>query len=147
MPVPEGEEWLDEAQEEWETPVDLQSPTRYAEANLAIKLLSCEFLGHEVRVALGRFISEYSLYTVWFHREVKRSGFSVKETTFLLGLPSEQTRIVYEAWKMLEVVDVLNAPNDVVRERRVTAAAALTAALQSAAGKLMDVRKRESQTG
>ncbi len=129
---------------EWEPPADLCKPTRYPEANLAIRLLSCEILGHEVYVSLGRFITEHSLYTIWFMHEVKGAGQGIKESMLLAEVPLEQTRIVYEAWKEFERIDELDAPNEVLRERRRAVAAELAGALKSAAATLVRIREENS---
>ena len=65
MPMPPGWEWLDDLPDEWEAPPDLQIPTPYPEVNLMIRLLSCEFLGFEVRAEIGRFVAEEALYDMW----------------------------------------------------------------------------------
>lgn len=145
MPTPEGLEWLNELPEELETPLDLREPTENPEVNLVIKILSCEILGHEVRAAVGRFVTEQALFTIWFLDDVKGSGREMKESALLSQIPMEQTRNVYEAWKKFESIDELVAPNEVLRERRVTTAAGLTTALEHAAEIL--VRVREGSAG
>jgi hypothetical protein len=145
--MPQGWEWLDDLPEEWEAPPDLQRPTRYPEVNLVIRLLSCEFLGFEVRAAIGRFVTEEALYDMWFVENVERAGWGEKKSALLREVPMEQTRIVYEAWKVLDAVEGLNAPNDVLLERRVTATAALTVALQEAAENFVRIRVENSPPG
>lgn len=141
MPTPKGWEWLSELPEEWQPPPELQSPTNSAEANLAIKILSCGILGHEVVSALGRYITENARFTIWFLRDVKGSDRGMKELALLVEVPSEQTRIVYEAWKRFEAVDAMKAPDEVLRARRVTTQAALAVALRRAAETLASVRE------
>ncbi|WP_162906971.1 hypothetical protein [Allorhizocola rhizosphaerae] len=102
MSLPEGWEWLDDVPDEWEAPEELRRPTRFPHANLAIRMLSCEYLSHENRVLLGRFISEYSLFQMWYLDERKESGGDPKEAALLAQVPMNQTRLVYEAWKQLE---------------------------------------------
>lgn len=56
----------------------------------------------------------------------------------------EQTRTVYEAWRVLDAIDGLDAPDVVVRERREEAIAALMAALQEAAERFVRIRLENS---
>jgi hypothetical protein len=142
--MPQGWEWLDDLPDEWEAPPDLQSPTAYPEVNLVIQLLSCEFLGFEVRAAIGHFVAEEALYDMWFVENVETAGWEMKKSALLREVPMEQTRIVYEAWKALDAVGELDAPNDVLLERRVTATAALRAALQEAAERFVRIRAENS---
>lgn len=140
MPVPEGWEWLNDLPKEWETPPELLEPTGDPEANLVIRILSSEVLGHEVRAAVGRFVTEHALFTIWFFDNVKRSDRGMKESALLSQIPAEETQNVYEAWKIFEDVDELDAPREELRNRRVAAAAGLTTALERAAERLARVR-------
>ncbi|BCB88104.1 hypothetical protein Psuf_054170 [Phytohabitans suffuscus] len=140
MPVPEGWEWLNDLPREWEVPSELLEPAGSPEVNLVIGILSSEILGHEVRAAVGRFVTEHALFTIWFAEDVKRSDRSMKESALLSQIPAEGTRSVYDAWKKFRDVDGLDAPPEEIRNRRVAAAADLTAALEGAAEKLARVR-------
>jgi len=80
-------DWILELPDGWEPPDELRTPSMSIEANLAIRMLSCDYLGHEVRVLLGRFITEHSLFTLWYLREAKSSRYGLKETLMLGGLP------------------------------------------------------------
>lgn len=144
MPVPPGWEWLDDLPDEWEAPSDLQSPTPYPEVNLAIQLLSCEFLRFEVRVEIGRFVTEEALYDMWFIENFKTAGWGMKKSAQLREVPMEQTRTVYEAWKAFDAVGKLQASNDVLREQRVSAMAALRVALQEAVEQFIHIRAENS---
>jgi len=141
MPTPEGWEWLNDLPEEWRTPLDLLEPTADPDTNLVIRILSCEILGHEVRAAVGRFVTEQALFTIWFLDDVKGSGRGMKESTLLSQIPIEQTRTVYEAWKKFEGIGDLDAPNGELRERRMVTAAELATALEHAAETLTRVRE------
>ncbi|GAA1020278.1 hypothetical protein Aple_078810 [Acrocarpospora pleiomorpha] len=145
MPIPEGWEWLNELPEEWETPPDLQTPTNNLEANLVIKMLSCEILGQDVRAAIGGFISAQALYTMWFFDDVKSSGRGMREVTLLAVFPTEQTRDVYKAWKRFERVGEQEGRDEVLRDRRIAAAAELAEALERAAEALDRVRKGDGR--
>ncbi len=147
MARPQGWEWLDELPDEWEAPSDLQSPTPYPEVNLTIQLLSCDFLGFEVRAAIGRFVTQEALYDIWFVENVEAAGWGMKRTAQLREVPMEQTRIVYEAWRALDSIRGIEAPNDVLRERRVDAIAVLKAALEEAAGQFIRIRSDDSPAG
>ncbi|MFI8984653.1 hypothetical protein ACIG63_06110 [Streptomyces antimycoticus] len=144
MSMSHGWEWLDDLPDEWEAPSDLQSPTPYPEVNVAIQILSCDFLGFDVRAAIGHFIAEEALYDMWFVENVEADGWGGKKAALLREVPMEQTRIVYESWKTLDAVSEIDAPNDVVRERRVTAIAELKAALQRAAEEFERIRTENS---
>lgn len=91
MPMPQGWEWLDDLPDEWEAPPDLQSPTPYPEVNLEIQLLSCEFLGFEVRAAIGRFVAEEAFYGLRFVDNVETAGWGMKKSALLREVPMEQT--------------------------------------------------------
>ncbi|GAA3435188.1 hypothetical protein [Kutzneria kofuensis] len=127
-------EWIDEIPDGWEPPVDLLGPSQDVVANLAIKMLTCDYLGHQVLVLVGRFIAEHSLFTMWFLREGK-AAVGAREALLLTLLPMEQVRIVYEAWQYFERVPVVaNSDEEAVRlgERRGQARLGLENALQSA---------------
>ncbi len=115
--------------------------------NLTIQLLSCDFLGFEVRAAIGRFVTQEALYDIWFVENVEAAGWGMKRTAQLREVPMEQTRIVYEAWRALDSIREIEAPNDVLRERRVDAIAVLKAALEEAAGQFIRIRSDDSPAG
>jgi hypothetical protein len=141
VPLPPGWEWLDELPDEWEPPAELGVPTSVTHTNLAIKIMSCDFIGHETSAAVGRFVTEHALFTMWYVREVKQSGqWTGKQAGILAGIPSEQTRVVYEAWKAFDDVALHTAPSENLRERRAATQAALATALNSAATTLADTR-------
>lgn len=140
MSMPQGWEWLDDVPNEWEAPPELQNPTPYLEVNLAIRLLSCDFLGFDVRVEIGRFVTEEALYDIWFVENVQSAGWEMKRTALLREVPVEQARIVYGAWTVLDSVNELDAPDGVLLERRKTATAALKVALQEAADRFVRIR-------
>ncbi|MEW2445874.1 hypothetical protein [Micromonospora marina] len=124
-------DWLSEVPDEWEPPGELLEPSKSVETNLAIRMLSCDYLGHEVLVLLGRFIAENSLFTLWFLKEGKASQRGLKETAILAGLPLEQTRVVYEAWRRFEEVSDMQEADAILGERRRAAQVELSAALQA----------------
>jgi hypothetical protein len=66
-------DWLADMSDEWEIPGELEEPTGFPEANMAIKILSCEILGHDVRAAVGRFVTAQALSTICFLEGVKGS--------------------------------------------------------------------------
>ena len=144
MVTPQGWEWGDDFPEEWEVPVDLQAPTPYPEVNLVILLLSCDFLDFEVRAAIGTFVSQEALYDQWFVENVGAAGWGAKRSAQLREVPMEQTRIVYEAWKVLDGVNGLDAPDGVLLERRMRAIAGLHAALRGAVERFGEIRSEFS---
>jgi len=145
--VPEGWGWLEDLPDEWEAPAELGAPTPYPEVNLAIKLLSCEFLGFEVRVAIGRFVSEEALYDLWFLENLGTAGWGARQSALLREVPMEQTRIVYEAWNRLDQVGEMNAPNAELRDRRAAASTQLMAALERAVEMFIRVRQGDLDVG
>jgi hypothetical protein len=103
-------------------------------------MLSCDFLDFEARAAIGRFVTEEALYDLWFVENVRHVGWVEPESELLREVPMQQTRVVYEAWRTLEAVDDLVAPNEVLRERRLAAIAGLTVALNEAAEEFVRIR-------
>src|SRR5262245_58287676 len=96
VPLPPGWEWLDDLPDEWEPPAELREPTPLPHTNLAIKIMSCDFISHEACAALGRFVTEHALFTMWYVRSVKHSGrWTGKQAAILADIPYEQTRVVY----------------------------------------------------
>lgn len=132
---------MDHVPNEWEPPVDLQIPTPYPEVNIAIKLLACDFLGFEVRVAIGRFVEEEAKYDIWFLDNAVRAGWGDGKMASLREVPMEQTRNVYDAWKRFENIDMLKLPNSELRERRVVATSDLVNALKRAADTFVRMRE------
>lgn len=88
--------------EEWEPPDELLSPAVAVDLNLAIRILSCEVIGRDICVLVGRFIAEQSLYAIWFHDEVKGSGLGPAEVLRLVNVGHEQVRSVFESWNAFE---------------------------------------------
>lgn len=140
MTVPRDWEWLDGMPDEWEAPRELQDPTPYPEVNLAILLLSCDFLSFEVRAAIGHFIVEEAQYDMWFVENFETAGWGTKKSAQLREVPMEQARIIYEAWKALDAVNGLDAPNEALLQLRVGAIAGLMDALQKAAEEFLRIR-------
>ncbi|GAB1644303.1 hypothetical protein KRMM14A1259_47260 [Krasilnikovia sp. MM14-A1259] len=147
MPMPQGWEWLDDLPDEWEAPPDLQIPTPYPEVNLAIRLLSCEFLDFGIRAAIGRFITEEALYDLWFVDHLESAGWDARRSALLREVPMEHTRTVYEAWKELDSINQLDAPNAVLLNRRREAITALGAALHVAVEGFVRTRRDNSPNG
>ena len=119
--------------EEWEWPPELDAPTSFPEINLAIRILSCDYVGYRVLIALGRYISENASYMMWVAK-VKGSGATAKDVAILGHIQLEQARRIYEAWRAFEELDRLDAPNEVVGERRSVAGDALAAVLTERCG-------------
>lgn len=138
-------DWLSEVLDEWEPPGELLEPSRSVVANLAIRMLSCDYLGHEVLVLLGRFIAEHSLFTLWFLKEGKASQRGLKEAAILAGLPRRQTRVVYEAWRRFEEVSDMQEADAVLAERRRVAQEELSVALQAGIATLSRARIVDSE--
>jgi len=108
---PAGWDWLDEVPDDWVPPEDLSGPTGSVDTDLAIRLLSCEILGPEVRAAVGRFVTEQAQYLLWFLTEGRAAG-----------------------------IRALDAPDEVLRQRRVDASAALEITLDKAVDALKSRR-------
>jgi hypothetical protein len=137
-------EWLDDVPDEWEPPIDLLEPSRDPIANLAIKMLSCDHLGHRALALVGQFVAEHSLFTLWFLDEGK-SKLSAKESLLLTLVPMEQARVVYEAWLRFDGVPLAVGQLDAAElgARRAIACEELEKALQGA----IDVFRRATGGG
>ncbi|WP_404954939.1 hypothetical protein [Streptomyces sp. 147326] len=92
---------MDEVPDEWDPPEELLTPSNSIEHNLAIKILSCELVGVKISEWTGRFVVEQSLLSAWLY-ELKQSD--VEKAMRLSGAALEQTRLVFESWKSLEVI-------------------------------------------
>lgn len=98
MPIPEEWAWLNDLPKEWVTPADLRGPTSDPDTNLVIKMLEAQALGNEMVDLLGRFLSQYALFHLWFQREAKPSDIPDQELALVSLVPRRQTRNVYLAW-------------------------------------------------
>ncbi|MEW2417717.1 hypothetical protein AB0953_28905 [Streptomyces sp. NPDC046866] len=101
MSIPPSWGWLDEVPDEWDPPEELLAPSNSIENNLAIKILSCEVVGAEISEWTGRFVMEQSIHSAWLYK-VKQSD--AERAVRLSGAALEQTRLVFEAWKPLELI-------------------------------------------
>jgi hypothetical protein len=95
MARPEGWEWLDEPRPRWETPEALRGPVGSVPVNLALALLSCDFLGHEIRVLVGRFVSEHSL----FYLRAPGMPLTFRDQALISDAIGLCVRRVFEAWE------------------------------------------------
>ncbi|MFG2976131.1 hypothetical protein ACGFYY_24525 [Streptomyces sp. NPDC048331] len=84
---PDGEKWV--------VPDSLRGPVRQVPTNLAIRMLSCELLDHEVKALVGQFIAEASLC---YLRPVEAPMNFDRQARFGDALRGS-TRIVYEGWE------------------------------------------------
>jgi hypothetical protein len=142
MSESERSRWLREVRQDWEVPEELLTPATAIESNLAIRILSCDVVGHEVRVLLGHFIAEQSLFTIWFLQEVKNTSVDSEEAILMTGFGDEQTMLVYDAWKKLE--SAIGADAFAGQRVQVLAGAAgLVNALEEAVRKLVGIRSLE----
>ncbi|MCX2948407.1 hypothetical protein [Lentzea sp. NEAU-D7] len=98
MTKPDGWEWLNGLPEEWRPPQELETPTSDPGANLAIRLLSDERLGHGVRVLLGQWIAERSLLTLWFMGDSGGEWVNLRREAELAILDADHQHAVYDAW-------------------------------------------------
>jgi hypothetical protein len=137
--MPEGLEWWNELPDEWELPDELLEPARSPERNLAIKMLACDVLGLDVGVLVGRFVTEQSLFTIWFLREVKGSPGRGEKAAILSGLSLDWTRQVYEAWKRFEESTKSEGPNDEVRSLVLESRASLARVLKKSVEALGEI--------
>jgi hypothetical protein len=98
MKEPDGWGWLDELPDEWRPPQELEAPTSDPGANLAIRLLSDERLGHDVRVLLGQWIAERSLLTLWVMGDSGGEWVNLRLETEMAILDNAHQHAVYDAW-------------------------------------------------
>lgn len=104
--------------DEWELPDELLRPSSSVEMNLAIAMLSCDSLGHEARTLVGRFVSENSLYALWFLKFGKRGAVNVTEALRLAGVPMEQAGQIYPYWSRFRATLDSAAPDGATTVRR-----------------------------
>ena len=143
MPFPDEWKWLNDLPDAWVAPDEIRKPTRYPDTNLAIQLLSCEFLRHEIILLVGQFITQNANYQLWLSSD-PILGLGPKENAVLVEIPIGQTKIVYEAWKRLDDIRFSNEPNNVQSELRSVGQDNLETALFSAVETLADVREGRS---
>ncbi|MBT2472107.1 hypothetical protein J7E97_30660 [Streptomyces sp. ISL-66] len=93
--------WLDGIPDEWEPPEELLTPSSSIENNLAIKILSSELVGAKISEWTGRFVVEQSLLSAWLHQAKQGDA---EMAMRLSGEALQQTRLVFEAWKPLEML-------------------------------------------
>jgi hypothetical protein len=98
MKEPDGWEWIYELPDEWKPPQELEAPTFDPGANLAIRLLSEEGIGHEVRALIGQWIAERSLLTLWFLRDMGGERGNLRLEAELATLDNAHQHAVYDAW-------------------------------------------------
>jgi hypothetical protein len=115
MALPEGWEWLDELPT-WEPPQELRSPASSTALNLAIRMLSCDILGNDVCALVGRFVTEYSLFNIWFLQDAKKSGRDARQLAMLSSVGREQTRLVFESWERFLAATSAEGSNEDVRK-------------------------------
>ncbi|MFI7664837.1 hypothetical protein [Nocardia sp. NPDC049526] len=72
MPLDDNWNWIHDLPD-WELPEELEGPTRTTANNIAIKLLSCGFLGLDINVLIGNYISETALFNIWYSTNAKSS--------------------------------------------------------------------------
>lgn len=143
MSLPEGWEWLDELPE-WEPPQELMGPAKSVELNLAIRMLSCDILGKNICALVGRFVTEQSLFTIWFLRDVKGSGRDIRELALISNISWEQTRLVFESWERFESNLKSEGSNHDVRARIQASSEELVRSLQDAIDTLIKARSGTS---
>ncbi|MGW1257536.1 hypothetical protein ACWD5Q_20700 [Streptomyces sp. NPDC002513] len=139
MAWPEGWDWLDELPI-WDPPEELRGPVRPVAINLAIKMLSCDILSNEVRVLVGGFVAEYSLYNLWFLRDAKASGKDARQLARFSGLAREQTRLVYESWQRFQDATSSQGEHSEVRKSIQLRSQELSEALSRAVDVLRDAK-------
>ncbi|MFZ3493733.1 hypothetical protein ACODT5_10995 [Streptomyces sp. 5.8] len=111
MSRPDGWEWLDEPREQWEVPDSLRGPARSTPSNLAIAMLSCDFLGHDVSALVGRFIAEHSL----LYLRPPGKGLGFREQALLSDVLTRHTRRTYEAWDRFKTSAEQDGPSEEIR--------------------------------
>jgi hypothetical protein len=128
MPWPDGWEWLDEPREQWEIPDSLRGPVGSTPINLAIVMLSCDFLGHEILALLGSFITESSLS---YLRPPSR-GLGFRDQALLADVLTRHTRRTFEAWERFRLAAEQDGPHEEVRRNLEAGREAIKAELNDA---------------
>lgn len=139
MSLPEGWDWVNELPT-WEPPEELRGPVGPVALNLAIRVLSCDVLSNHIRALVGSFITEYSLFNIWFARDVKSTGLNGRRLAQLSTIGREQTRLVYEDWRKFEAAIQADGPNEQVRLLVETRADSLAASLRNAVAAFQGAR-------
>ncbi|MFD7454232.1 hypothetical protein [Kitasatospora sp. NPDC059827] len=111
MNWPEGWEWLDEPRERWDVPDSLRGPAPSAPLNLAVAMLSCEFLGHELCVLVGRFVTE----NAQLYLRPPGKGLTFREQSLISNVLTRHTRRTFEAWERFRLSEEREGPAHEVR--------------------------------
>ncbi|MBT3073555.1 MULTISPECIES: hypothetical protein [Streptomyces] len=111
MSRPDGWEWLDEPREQWTVPDSLRGPAASTQSNLAIAMLSCDFLGHEIVALVGRFIAEHSL----LYLRPPGKGLGFREQALLADVLTRHTRRTFEAWERFKSSAEGDGPDEEIR--------------------------------
>ncbi|MFJ8473185.1 hypothetical protein [Kitasatospora sp. NPDC094011] len=135
MNRPEGWEWLDDdRRERWDVPESLRGPAASTPVNLAVAMLSCDFLGHELCVLVGRFVTEHA--QVYLRPPGK--GLTFREQSLISDVLTRHTRRTFEAWERFRVSPEQEGPAPEVRrlvqKNRELLATELEEAIQAFAG-------------
>ncbi|QKW35812.1 hypothetical protein HUT06_18680 [Actinomadura sp. NAK00032] len=114
---PDGWEWLGDLPDEWEPPSEFFQPSSTIEYNLAIRMLAWDFLGRDFSAIIGRFITESSLFKLWYSQLIKGSRRSPKEQAALALAAWECTHRCSDAWQ--DLVEQVEISGRNFRERNV----------------------------
>jgi hypothetical protein len=90
----------------------------------------------------GRLVTEQAVFTDWFATDAKGSGVWTNEIALPANVYTDQTWIVYEAWKDLEAIEDLRAPAEIEREQRFAAVRTLKSTLETAIYTLRATREQ-----
>ncbi|MEV7773310.1 hypothetical protein [Kitasatospora sp. NPDC086791] len=125
MKVGEGES---SEEGRWIVPDSLRGPVRQVPTNLAIQMLSCELLDHEIKALLGEFIAEASRC----HLRPMEAPMNFDRQARFGGVLREATRIVYEGWEDFRAAIESGGRSEDVREAIQESRDSLFSRLQSA---------------
>lgn len=122
---------MDEPREKWETPDSLRGPAASVPYNLAIAMLSCDFLGHELCALVGRFITEYAQS----YLRPPGKGLTFREQSLISNVLTRHTRRTFEAWERFRMGAEQEGPAGEIRrliqENRELLAAELNEAISA----------------
>jgi hypothetical protein len=140
-PFPEDWQWLYDLDGGADGDPPPTSPMDNLERDLPIALLSCNLLGADTQIELGRLMTELGLYTLWFLEHGKRGGWGIHETVLLMSYPHDRYRMVWDAWIDFKALDDFDGPPEVEKQRRDAATDRITALLQQAMADIRYVRE------
>jgi hypothetical protein len=93
--VSDSSVWFRDLPDPWETPEELQEPTKFPFMNLSVILMGSGLLDHDAIEIHGRYLTEHSLLVTDF---LGRPARSFKHQMLLAHLIDNGIKLVYNSW-------------------------------------------------